>query len=64
MAQGAGKPHRIAGVIEALRTHGLREEDLTAIQTKIDPLLVEEGEVHIHVEGDDTHIHVDIHELE
>lgn len=62
MAQN--KPKRLNAVIEALKTHGLKDEEVASIQATIDPLLLEENEVHIHIEGDDTHIHVDSHELE
>jgi hypothetical protein len=63
MAQSA-KPQRVASIVDALKTHGLRAEDMTAIQATLDPLLIDEGEIHIHIEGDDTHIHVDIHDFE
>jgi hypothetical protein len=63
MPQSATKPKRLATVVEALRSHGMKDEEVASIQARLDPLLVEEGEVHIHVEGDDTHIHVDVHEM-
>jgi uncharacterized protein YggE len=64
VAQTTGKHKRVGAVIDALKSHGIKEEELATIQTKIDPLLTDEGEVHIHIEGDDTHIHVDVHEAE
>lgn len=64
MAQIPQKPKRLTGVLDALKSHGLKDEDVASLRTKIDPLLVEEGEIHVHLEGDDTHIHVDIHEFE
>jgi hypothetical protein len=56
------KPERVAAIVDVLKAHGMRDEDVTEIQTRIDPLL--EEETHIHVEGDNTHIHVDVHNEE
>jgi hypothetical protein len=64
MAQSPSKPKRSAKIIEALRAQGMKDQEVASIQAKLDPLLLEEPEVHIHVEGDDTHIHVDVHEFE
>ncbi|MGD0297817.1 MAG: hypothetical protein ABSE86_11930 [Bryobacteraceae bacterium] len=55
---------RLATVVDALKKHGLKDEEVASLQTKLDPLLLEEGEVHVHIEGDDTHIHVDLHDFE
>ena len=63
MAQSPRKPKRLSAVVDALRTHGMKDEELASIQARIDPLF-EEGEIHIHIEGDDTHFHIDVHELE
>jgi hypothetical protein len=62
------KPTRLAIVIAALKAHGIKEEELDKIQSKIAPLLLVEPEI---VAGsNDTHnttnihIHIDVHDFE
>jgi hypothetical protein len=65
MAHAPQKPkRRLAGVADALKKHGMKDEEVATLQTRIDPLLAEEGEIHVHWEGDDTHVHIDIHDYE